>query len=105
MIGIGGLGHFALQFAHALGHEVTAFSHTPDKEKEAKGFGAGHFVHSTDTAALKKLTRRFDFILTTVNASLDWTVYLNMLRPNGRLCVVGAVDKPLAIPSGAIISG
>jgi len=94
-----------MAFAKAFGCEVTAFSHSPDKEEDAKGFGADHFVCSTDTEKLKKLTRSFDFILTTVNIKLDWATYLSMLRPNGRLIVVGAVNEPLEIPAGAIISG
>lgn len=105
VIGIGGLGHFALQFAHGMGCEVTAFSHTPDKAQEAKQLGADDFVSSTDKSRLEKLKRRFDFLLTTVNVNLDWVMYLSMLRPNGRLIVVGAVPEPLEVPAGAIISG
>lgn len=105
VVGIGGLGHLALQFARALGYEVTAFSHSPDKEKEAKRFGAHRFVDSTRKNDLAKLTRSFDFILITSYVKLDWPAYLAMLRPNGRLIVVGAVNEPLEIPSGAIISG
>lgn len=105
IVGIGGLGHLALQFARALGHEVTAFSHSPDKEKEARHFGASHFVSSTRKSDLAKLTRSFDFILITSCVKLDWPAYLAMLRPNGRLIVVGAVNEPLEIPSGTIISG
>lgn len=105
IVGIGGLGHLALQFARALGYEVTAFSHSPDKEKEARHFGAARFVGSTRKSDLAKLTRSFDFILITSYVKLDWAAYLGMLRPNGRLIVVGAVNEPLEIPSGAIISG
>lgn len=105
VIGVGGLGHFALQFARAFGCDVTAFSHNPDKEKEAKKFGADYFVSSTDRGKLAQLKRRFDFLLTTVNVKLDWQAYLGMLRPNGRLIVVGAVDEPLEIPAGTLISG
>ncbi|MBI5150087.1 MAG: NAD(P)-dependent alcohol dehydrogenase [Candidatus Omnitrophica bacterium] len=105
VIGIGGLGHLAVQFARALGCHVTAFSHTPGKEEEARALGAGDFIGSKDKNTLAKLKRHFDFLLTTVNVTLDWELYLAMLRPNGRLIVVGAVDKPLEIPAGAIISG
>ncbi len=105
VIGIGGNGNMALQFARALGYEVTAFSHSPDKEKEAKRFGAGRFVSSTRGSDLAKLARSFDFILVTSYVKLDWAAYLRMLRPDGRLIVAGAVNEPLEIPSGAIISG
>ncbi len=105
VVGVGGLGHFALQFARAFGCEVTAFSHTPGKKKEAKDLGADHFVDSTDPKELEGMPASLDFILVTVNVKLDWAAYLKILRPNGRLCVVGAVREPLEIPSGAIISG
>lgn len=105
IVGIGGLGHLALQFARALGYEVTAFSHSPDKEREARRFGAHRFAGSTRADDWAKLNRYFDFILVTAYVKLDWSAYLAMLRPNGRLIVVGAVNEPLEIPSGAIISG
>ena len=62
-------------------------------------------VGSTREDDLAKLTRFFDFILITSYVKLDWPAYLAMLRPNGRIIVVGAVNEPLEIPSGAIISG
>ncbi|MGZ3698256.1 MAG: NAD(P)-dependent alcohol dehydrogenase, partial [Bdellovibrionota bacterium] len=68
VVGIGGLGHLALQFAHAMGCEVTAFSNSFNKEIEARDFGASHFVSSTDEAALGKLGRSLDFILVTAMA-------------------------------------
>ncbi len=105
VIGIGGLGHLALQFARALGYEVTAFSHSPDKEREAKRFGAHRFISSTHASDWTKLNRYFDVILVTAYVKLDWPAYLRMLRPDGRIIVVGAVNEPLEIPSGAIISG
>ena len=105
IVGIGGLGHLALQFARALGYEVTAFSHSFDKEREAKRFGAHRFVGSTRADDWTKLNRYFDSILVTAYVKLDWPAYLRMLRPDGRIIVVGAVSEPLEIPSGAIISG
>ena len=81
VVGIGGLGHMALKFAHAWGCEVTAFSSTPDKEAEAKGFGADHFINSRDPEALKKAANSFDFILSTVNAPLDWQAYVELCVP------------------------
>lgn len=105
VIGIGGLGHLALQFARAFGCEVTAFSSTPAKEAEAKKFGAHHFATSTDPAALAGLRSSFDFLLSTVQTDLDWNAYLNLLRPKGKLCVVGASPQPLSIPAFALIVG
>ena len=103
VIGIGGLGHMALQFLHAHGCEVTAFSSHADKEAEARNFGADQFVNSRDSSALKKLNRSLDFILSTVNVPLDWHSYLNALRPRGRLHLVGFVMEPLSVPMGPLL--
>ncbi len=105
VIGIGGLGHIGLQFARAFGAEVTAFSTSKDKEKEAKQMGAHHFVSTRETAALKKVAGSFDFILSTAGADQDWPGYINALRPKGVLCVVGAPPKPVAVPAFALIGG
>ncbi|KAF0095267.1 MAG: putative zinc-type alcohol dehydrogenase-like protein [Puniceicoccaceae bacterium 5H] len=93
VIGIGGLGHLALQFLRAWGCEVTAFSHSPDKEAEAKKFGAHHFVNTKEEGALEKLQGSFDFILSTVNVELPWEDFLKTLRPKGRFHIVGAAPK------------
>jgi uncharacterized zinc-type alcohol dehydrogenase-like protein len=97
VVGIGGLGHLALQFAHAYGCEVTAFSSSPNKEAEAKTFGAHHFVAGADAATLDHAANSLDFILVTAMADLDWAKYLNILRPNGKLCFVGAVPGPITV--------
>ena len=96
VIGIGGLGHMALQFLRAWGCEVTAFSTTPDKEAEARAFGAHHFVSTHDGAALEKLTGSFDLILDTVNVDLSWDLYIQALSPKGKLHLVGAAQKVTA---------
>ena len=105
VIGIGGLGHLGLQFARAFGAEVTAFSTSKDKEKEAEQMGAHHFVNTRDTGALKKVAGCFDLLLSTVNADQDWAGYVGALRPNGVLCLLGAPAAPVALPGGAMISG
>ena len=105
IVGIGGLGHMALQFARAWGCEVTAFSGSPDKESEAKSFGAHHFINSRDPEALKKAANSFDFILSTVNAPLDWQAYIEALRPQGRLHQVGAVTQPISLPLFPMLLG
>lgn len=103
VIGIGGLGHMGLQFARAFGAEVTAFSTSKDKEKEAKEMGAHHFINTRDTGALKKVAGCFDFILSTVNADQDWMGYVGALRPKGTLCVVGAPPSPMPLQAFALI--
>ena len=105
VVGIGGLGHMALQFLKAWGCEVTAFSSSPDKEREALNMGADHFVNSRDSKAIANLANSFDVILSTVNVDLDWNSYVNALQPRGRLHFVGAVPNPISTPVFPLIIG
>jgi uncharacterized zinc-type alcohol dehydrogenase-like protein len=105
IIGVGGLGHMAVQFASAFGCDVSVFSSTPAKEKEARDFGANHFMRSTDTDALQKMARGFDFILSTIHGDLDWNTYLAMLKPNGKLCFVGLATSAITINPLSLIFG
>jgi uncharacterized zinc-type alcohol dehydrogenase-like protein len=105
IIGIGGLGHMALQFANKWGCEVHAFTTSDSKEAEARKLGA-HFVHNTKQKdALKKLARSLDLIISTVNVPLDVSGLLDTLAPKGRLHNVGAVLRPLEIPAFSLILG
>ena len=97
IVGIGGLGHMAVKFAAAYGCEVTAFTSSEKKFDEARGFGAGHVVATTDSAAIKKLGGCFDFLISTVNVPLDWDAIIGTLAPNGRLHIVGAVLEPIPV--------
>ncbi len=97
VVGAGGLGHLAIQYAKALGCEVTVFSSSPSKEKEVKEMGASHFISSKDARALKKAANSLDFILTTVNVNLNWPKFMDILRPNGTLCVAGASPGPICL--------
>jgi len=81
VIGIGGLGHLALQFLNKWGCDVTAFTSSASKSDEARRMGAHHVVDSHSTEQLQQLAGAFDFILSTVNANLDWTAYLSALAP------------------------
>jgi alcohol/geraniol dehydrogenase (NADP+) len=105
VVGIGGLGHLALQFAAALGAEVTAFSTRLDKEAEARSFGATALVATHDTSALRPLRRRFDVLLSTVHAKLDWPLYVRMLAPGGVLVLAAASDAPLDVPPALLLDG
>ena len=105
VIGIGGLGHMALQFLNKWGCEVTAFSSSPDKEVEAKRMGAHHVVNSKDNKAIEALAGRFDFILNTANANLDWSLYINALAPHGRLHTVGMISDPIPAQAFQLIIG
>ena len=105
IIGIGGLGHMALQFANKWGCEVHAFTTSDSKEAEAKKLGA-HYVHNTKQAdTLKKLSGSLNLIISTINAPFDMSAYLDTLAPNGCFHNVGAVLKPLEVPAFTLISG
>lgn len=105
VIGIGGLGHLALQFAAKLGAEVTALSSSPDKQEGARRFGATGFLDTSAPGALQRARGSLDFILSTVYVDLPWRDYLKLLRPNGMLCFVGASPSGLGLSAGDLISG
>lgn len=105
VIGIGGLGHMALQFLRAWGCEVTAFTSSDSKREEALRMGAHRTVNSRDADALAAEQGRFDLIVSTVNVKLDWNAYLATLRPRGRLHLVGAVLDPLDVSAFPLITG
>jgi len=105
VIGIGGLGHFALQFLAKWGCEVTAFTSTDAKADEARRMGAYHVVNSHDVGQLEAIAGSLDFILATVNADLEWDKYLAALGPQGRLHTVGAIPSPIPTPAFALIMG
>ncbi|BCE06864.1 hypothetical protein RSC2_00456 [Bacillus paralicheniformis] len=92
VVGMGGLGHVAIQFAHAMGAEVTVLSRSWNKQEEALRFGADHYVATT--AVFIELAGRFDLILNTVSANLDVDAYLSLLRVDGTLVNVGAPAEP-----------
>lgn len=105
VIGIGGLGHLALQFARAMGSEVFAFSTSPDKAEEAQRFGAHHFVVSADAAQMERVKGSLDVLLATASAKLDWNSWLGTLRPNGTVCMVGATPEPVSLQPLPMILG
>ena len=105
VIGIGGLGHMALQFANKWGCEVHAFTTSDSKAAEARKLGA-HYVHNTKHAdALKKIAGSLDLIISTINVPLDIPGLLEALAPNGRLHVVGAILEPMQVPAFGLIMG
>lgn len=94
ILGMGGLGHMAIQYAHALGAEVTVLSRSTDKKAEALSFGADHYYATSDSETFTTLAGRFDLILNTVSANLDVDAYLSLLRIDGTLVNVGAPSQP-----------
>jgi len=105
VIGIGGLGHLALQFLNAWGCEVTAFTSSESKQQEALSLGAHHILDTKDAAALAAAAGQFDLIISTVNVKLDWNLYVNTLAARGRLHFVGAVLEPLDIQVFGLLMG
>jgi Zn-dependent alcohol dehydrogenases len=105
VVGIGGLGHMAVQFARVFGAEVTAFSTTAAKEAEARALGAHNFVNSRDTKSMKEIAGSLDFILNTANADQDWSNYVQALRPQGTLCFVGVPPSPVSLHAFPLIAG
>lgn len=105
IIGIGGLGHMAVLFAKAWGCEVTAFTSSESKQKEALEMGAHQVVNSRDPDAVSAIAGQLDLIISTVNVKLDWNSYLSTLKPKGRLHFVGASLDPLDIGVFPLIMG
>jgi uncharacterized zinc-type alcohol dehydrogenase-like protein len=105
VIGIGGLGHIALQFLNAWGCEVTAFTSSESKKTEALKMGAHHTINSRDEAEITAAAGSFDLILSTVNVKLDWNLYLQTLKPKGRLHFLGATLEPLDIGVFGLLMG
>jgi alcohol/geraniol dehydrogenase (NADP+) len=105
VIGIGGLGHMALQFLNAWGCQVTAFTSSDAKKKEALELGAHQTLNSRDPDEIKAAAGHFDMILSTVNVKLDWNDYIQTLKPRGRLHYVGATLEPLDLNIFPLIMG
>jgi alcohol/geraniol dehydrogenase (NADP+) len=97
VIGIGGLGHLALQFLNKWGCDVTAFTSSDGKKDEAIKLGAHRTVNSRKEEELKAIAGQFNFIISTVNVGLNWGSYLATLAPKGRLHFVGAVAEPVSV--------
>jgi alcohol/geraniol dehydrogenase (NADP+) len=104
VIGLGGLGSLALRFLQAMGCEATAFTSSPDKREAALGLGAKDVASSTDVREIRPLANRFDFLLCTVPARLDWISYLQTLKPNGVLCLVGAPPGLMQFPAAQLLT-
>jgi len=105
VIGIGGLGHMALQFLNKWGCHVTAFTSHDSKRDEALQLGAHQVVSSSDTDQMQAIAGSLDFILCTANATLPWDAIINCLAPKGRLHLVGVVTEPIPVAAFALIGG
>jgi alcohol dehydrogenase (NADP+) len=105
VVGLGGLGHMAVKFAHALGAHVVVFTTSPNKKEDALRFGADEVVISRNADQMKKHASSFDFILDAVSADHDINAYIQLLRRDGNITLVGASPKPLAVSPMALLFG
>jgi uncharacterized zinc-type alcohol dehydrogenase-like protein len=105
VVGLGGLGHMAVKFADALGAHVVVFTTTPRKKEDALRLGADEVVISKNADEMQKHAGSFEFILDAVSAEHDINAYINLLRRDGNLTMVGAPEKPLAVSVFGLIMG
>jgi uncharacterized zinc-type alcohol dehydrogenase-like protein len=105
VVGLGGLGHMGVKFAHALGAHVVVFTTSPKKKDDALRLGADEVVISNDANAMLKHATSFYFILDAVSAEHDINAYLNLLRRDGNVVMVGAPEKPLAVSVFSLLMG
>jgi uncharacterized zinc-type alcohol dehydrogenase-like protein len=105
ILGIGGLGHVAIKIAKAMGAEVTVFTTSQSKVEDAKRLGADHAVLSSDAEQMAKYNRKLHFILDTVSAKHDVNTYLNLLRHDGSVVLVGLPPEPLEIGAFNVVVG
>jgi alcohol dehydrogenase (NADP+) len=103
VIGLGGLGHMAIKFARAFGAHVVVFTTSPNKKEDALRLGADEVVISRNTDEMSKHVNSFDFILDAVSAEHDINAYIQLLRRDGNMTLVGAPDKPHAVPAFGLI--
>jgi uncharacterized zinc-type alcohol dehydrogenase-like protein len=105
IVGLGGLGHMGVKIAHALGAEVTVLSQSLKKQADGKRLGADHFYATSDPETFTKLVRKYDLIINTVSAQVDWTAYLNLLKVDGTMVVVGLPEKDIPIDAFSLTAG
>src|SRR5207302_5760752 len=103
VVGLGGLGHMAVKFAHALGAHVVVFTTSPGKKEDALRLGADEVVLSSNADEMKKHAGSFDFILDAVSADHDINAYINLLGVDGNLTLVGAPAKPMGVSAFNLI--
>ena len=103
IIGLGGLGHMGLKFAHAMGAHVTVFSHSEKKKSDAEAMGADAFVANPGEDYFKKNSNSFDLILNTVSVDVNLENYLSLLRLDGTLVLIGLPGKPYQVPAGVLL--
>ncbi len=105
IIGLGGLGHIGVKIAHAMGAEVTVLSQSLSKKEDGLSMGADHYYATSDPQTFTDLQGKFDLIINTVSATMDWNQYLNLLRRDGAMVVVGIPDSNIPIAAFPLVMG
>ena len=105
VVGLGGLGHMGVKFAHAMGAHTVMITTTPEKGNDAKSLGADEVLVSSDTDAMAKEVGEFDFILNTIPVDHKIDPYLDLLKVDGTMCVVGAVEPLSRVNAAQLMFG
>jgi uncharacterized zinc-type alcohol dehydrogenase-like protein len=105
VVGLGGLGHMGVKFAHAFGAHTVVFTTSPDKREDALRLGADEVVISRNADEMQRHAGSFDFILDCVAAEHDINAYINLLTRDGNITLVGAPNKPLPVAAFSLIFG
>lgn len=105
VVGLGGLGHMAVKFAHAMGAEVTLISHSAHKRDDAFRLGADHFLLSSDKGSMRESKNSLDLIINTASANIELDRYLSLLKLDGTLVIVGLPTEPLSVRAFTLTMG
>ncbi|ESQ88159.1 zinc-binding dehydrogenase [Asticcacaulis sp. AC460] len=105
IIGLGGLGHMGVKLAHAMGAEVTVLSQSLSKKDDALRLGADHYYATNDADTFTQLAGSFDLIINTVSAVIDWNAYLNLLKIDGTMVLVGVPENPVPVHAFSLLAG
>jgi alcohol dehydrogenase (NADP+) len=105
IVGLGGLGHMGVKIAHGLGADVTVLSHSLKKMDDGKRMGANHFYATSDPKTFTKLAGQFDLIICTVSVGIDWNQYLNLLKVDGSMVLIGVPSNPVPVNAFPLIMG
>ena len=105
IVGMGGLGHMGVKLAHAMGADVTVLSQTLSKKEDGLKLGADHYYATSDAETFTKLAGSFDLILNTVGTAIDWNAYLNLLKYDGSMVLLGVPEHAVPVHAFSLIPG